>query len=232
MKAFFTHPITITVGIIITLGILAVVGYNYWGWFGGKVANSEGSDSVPDTFYGIQCGGVAPTMRVKWYKDSGKYYSIMELLPNAPATNAPPPKASEVSEQTYRWAYKQVKAGCGDVNLPRMQEQSFTNGEKVTEPSTERKASTIPKQKSMDWHATGQYGGNKVLGTIGNKPSLFSVGENVKVDFRLSPSTPVVETINAKVISILNPSPLPASLIVINSPFEQKYVNAYGRIYS
>ena len=35
MKAFFTHPITITVGIIIVLGIFAIIGYNYWGWFGG-----------------------------------------------------------------------------------------------------------------------------------------------------------------------------------------------------
>lgn len=39
-KKFFLNPITITVGIILTLGILAIVGYNYWGWFGGK----DGSD--------------------------------------------------------------------------------------------------------------------------------------------------------------------------------------------
>ncbi len=37
-KDFFKNPITITVGIIITLGVLGIIGYNYWGWFGGSDA--------------------------------------------------------------------------------------------------------------------------------------------------------------------------------------------------
>lgn len=36
MKQFFTHPITITIGIIIIIGILAIIGYNFGGWFGGS----------------------------------------------------------------------------------------------------------------------------------------------------------------------------------------------------
>lgn len=35
-KEFFKHPATITIGIVITLGLLAWVGKTYWGWFGGK----------------------------------------------------------------------------------------------------------------------------------------------------------------------------------------------------
>ena len=94
--------------------------------------NTEEIGSVPNTFYGIHCGGAAPTSKVKWYKESDKYYSILEPLSNT--VGGYPPKANEVSEETYRWAYKQVKKGCGDMVLPRManEEQSFAEGGRVS----------------------------------------------------------------------------------------------------
>lgn len=38
MKKFFTHPVTIIVGIIASAGIIYWIGYNYWGWYGGSDA--------------------------------------------------------------------------------------------------------------------------------------------------------------------------------------------------
>lgn len=35
MTAFLKSPLAIVLGIVATLGILAIIGYNYWGWFGG-----------------------------------------------------------------------------------------------------------------------------------------------------------------------------------------------------
>lgn len=224
MEKLSNKKVAIGVGTALSLGILAWVGWRSWGWFGGKkVSNTQGLEgvAVPNTFYGVQCGGVAPTMRVKWYKDAGKYYSIVELLPNSPFKDRPAPTASEVSEETYRMAYKQLKDGCGDVNLPRMENEdpSFALGGKAP-----------VKQKSMDFHGQGGWiDGNKTLTFIGYKPSIFSIGETVNVDFRLGPSTPVVKTITAKVIAIPSPN---KSFIVIDSPHETIYNKAYGRVYT
>lgn len=35
MKDSFKKPVAIGAGIVLTLGILAFIGYNYWGWLGG-----------------------------------------------------------------------------------------------------------------------------------------------------------------------------------------------------
>ena len=38
-KNFFTHPATITIGSLLIIGgILSLIGYNYWGWFGGSAS--------------------------------------------------------------------------------------------------------------------------------------------------------------------------------------------------
>lgn len=37
MKKFIKHPATITIGSLLIIGgILSLIGYNYWGWFGGS----------------------------------------------------------------------------------------------------------------------------------------------------------------------------------------------------
>lgn len=97
MKSFLKNPIVITIGIILTLGILAIIGYNYWGWFGGKHKYPLGANGVPfpknpkdgDTFtyagikytYSCLSGGgiIAQQCSYAWRTDSEiKLLSMIE----------------------------------------------------------------------------------------------------------------------------------------------------------
>ena len=198
-SAIFKSTGAIIIYSILTIGILAIVGYNFWGWFGGSKKWKEGpgglgGDNQPKEGERCTIAGVEGTYQ-KYGIDG------LQCVPNA-----------ETNQRTMTT------------------DQSFANTGTAPEPSSERKASTIPKQKSMDWHGQGGWiDGNKTLTFIGYKPSIFAIGETVNVDFRLTPTSPVVKTITAKVIAIPSST---KSFIVIDSPHETIYNNAYGRVYN
>lgn len=236
------NKIAIAIGIVLTFGILAWIGWRYWGWFGGNkkcippgittidVAGQNVPLTMENTIYTMQDGKCLP---VPLYKSGGNI-SVAPDYMKIPTSDGKcncfkhmgfvymPDPAHPPDSFCY---YK--KTSFKDCPPPNPNPPQGNHPKAIT---------SIPKHKSQDWH--GAYNSdnnvvaNKVLDLIGNKSSIFSVGETVNVEFRLSPNTPVVETITTKVVKILNPAPLPSNLIEINSAWENKYNKAYGRIYN
>lgn len=47
MKKFWFHPATITVLTLLVIGTVFLIGYNYWGWFGGTGDGKVGTNGFP-----------------------------------------------------------------------------------------------------------------------------------------------------------------------------------------
>lgn len=123
-KEFIKHPATITIGVILTLGILAYVGKTYWGWFADTTPNN--ADKIPDSFTQKQCGGAIIPWTTKYYKENNKYYGIQVCTssdPNA-CESLVAPMPNEISEQDYIIAYKNHKTPC-DTLIQRMNQGNY-----------------------------------------------------------------------------------------------------------
>lgn len=156
MKQFFSNPITITVGIILTLGILALIGYNYWGWFGGK--SSKNGINIPNSFLMPRCGGVPNIWTMKYYKENNKYYNIQVCTSDNPnmCESLVAPTPNEISEQDYYIAYKQSKQPC-DPLQPRMSQSVNENNSVEKDASSQANENVRMANKETQCWQTSYY---------------------------------------------------------------------------
>lgn len=188
MKAFFTHPITITVGIIITLGALALVGYNYWGWFGGKDKAQNGApqegdkchipnilDAVTDYVGGLPLDGI-----IKDGKCVGRDGDV----------------CAYASEPAYiKGVWKDGKCIIAPSNSS------------VSENETSRMASTIPVNKNWNYSKVDVWQKNQQGDTIklsGSAiPSMFQKGVLVAVNMQSANGNQTI-ALNQHILDINN----------------------------
>lgn len=117
MKEFLKKPVVIVIGIILTLGILALVGKKYWGWFAGSKDSSDFpsnpkdgdtfvKDGIKYTYSCVSGGGIiAVKCRFAWRTD--KEIQLLLMMQREAATSfATGGKVS--SERVGKWPFKEL----------------------------------------------------------------------------------------------------------------------------